>query len=60
MTDVVPDKVIQAMKTLIPQGRLGKPEGNYTSGLGLDGDLGENVPLNFFSSSYYELREKFQ
>ena len=31
-----------------------------TTGLSLEGDLGEKVSLNWFTSPYYELREKFQ
>ena len=29
MTNVVPEKVVERMKVLIPQGRLGKPEGKF-------------------------------
>ena len=29
------------------------------AGLSLEGDLGEKVSLNWFTSPYYELREKF-
>ena len=31
MTDVIPEKIIEKVKFLIPQGRLGKPEGTITS-----------------------------
>ena len=29
MINVVPEKVVERMKVLIPQGRLGKPEGKF-------------------------------
>ena len=31
MTDVIPEKIIEKVKFLIPQGRLGKPEGTIIS-----------------------------